>query len=164
MYLLLARSDFDPKQGSVTFTRRSRECYRQRITNDNVPERTESFKVSMEFNKHISIGNPSSAKIEINDDDEGVYVCVYLPINSSHICLCVVVWPQLHIVVSDYMLPISYFMKLSEIQLWYSETWVFKWFGQILTSGLPIFQCFGSLICSQPYLCASKIWVRLKCH
>ncbi|XP_065918601.1 sushi, von Willebrand factor type A, EGF and pentraxin domain-containing protein 1-like isoform X2 [Dysidea avara] len=66
-----ARSDFDPKQGSVTFTRRSRECYRQRITNDNVPERTESFKVSMESNQHISIGNPSSAEIEINDDDEG---------------------------------------------------------------------------------------------
>ena len=89
MYLLLARSDFDPKQGSVTFTRRSRECYRQRITNDNVPERTESFKVSMESNQHISIGNPSSAEIEINDDDEGAYVCVIcLSIVAMFMCSC----------------------------------------------------------------------------
>jgi len=76
MCLFLAQSDFNPTQGSVTFLQQSsRECYRQGITNDDRQERTEFFRVSIESDPSIIvIDNPSSALIEISDDDKGLYL------------------------------------------------------------------------------------------
>ena len=79
IYLLLAGSDFNPTQGSVKFTQQSRVCYRQRIIDDKEPEKTESFRVSIESDPNILIGDPSSTLIEINDDDEGLYM--FLSVN-----------------------------------------------------------------------------------
>ena len=45
-------------------------CYNQSIVNDDMPENTESFSVSIVDNPDINIGNPGTAQINIVDDDE----------------------------------------------------------------------------------------------
>jgi len=59
----------------------SRACYNQRITDDDVSEGAESFRVSIESGPNILVGDTSFAEIEIMADDDqfkGVCMCVYL--------------------------------------------------------------------------------------
>ena len=46
-----------------------RACYNQSVVNDNVPEDTESFNVSIVDNPDITIGDPGTTQINIVDDD-----------------------------------------------------------------------------------------------
>ena len=49
--------------------RRSRVCYNQSVVNDNIPEDTESFILSIVDNPDITIGDPGTTQINIVDDD-----------------------------------------------------------------------------------------------
>ena len=46
-----------------------RACYNQSVVNDNEPEDTESFNVSIINNPDITPGDPDTARINIVDDD-----------------------------------------------------------------------------------------------
>ena len=47
----------------------SRSCYNQSVVNDNAPEDTESFNVSIVDNPDITIGDPGTTQINLADDD-----------------------------------------------------------------------------------------------
>ena len=52
------------------FPGQSRACYNQSVVNDNVPEDTGSFNVSIVDNCDITISDPGTTQINIVDDDE----------------------------------------------------------------------------------------------
>ena len=70
IYHIIEPSDFSLATSTVTFSPgQSRACYNQAVVNDDVPENTESFDVSIIDNPAIDIGDPGVTRIDIIDDD-----------------------------------------------------------------------------------------------
>ena len=85
IYHILEPGDFSLVTSIVIFLPgQSTACYNQTVVNDDVPENTESFNISIIDIPANDIGDPGIAQIVIDDDDarelflsEVSVICIY---------------------------------------------------------------------------------------